>query len=104
LIALAADEALRGRPVGYFSPLFKTAARVFDALAFMLAPLTISKNRSVGEIRLSTGGVIDVWSIPAQREPSAPSANLATLSFGRSLFSELNTAQTGTGADNAEWE
>ena len=33
LVALAADEALRGRPVGYFSPLFKTAAPVFDALA-----------------------------------------------------------------------
>ena len=63
LIALAADEALRGRPVGYFSPLFKTAAPVFDALAFMLAPLVVSKNRSVGEIKLSTGGVIDVWSI-----------------------------------------
>ena len=63
MIALAADEALRGRPVGYFSPLFKTAAPVFDALAFMLAPLIVSKNRSVGEIKLSTGGVIDVWSI-----------------------------------------
>jgi hypothetical protein len=56
LIALAADEAMRGRPVGYFSPLFKTAAPVFDALAFMLAPLIVSKNRSVGEIKLSTGG------------------------------------------------
>jgi hypothetical protein len=63
LVALAADEALRGLPVGYFSPLFKTAAPVFDALAFMLAPLVVSKNRSVGEIRLSTGGVIDIWSI-----------------------------------------
>ena len=36
---------------------------MFDALAFMLAPLIVSKNRSVGEIKLSTGGVIDVWSI-----------------------------------------
>ena len=45
LVALAADEAIRGRPVGYFSPLFKTAGPVFDALAFMLAPLVVSKNR-----------------------------------------------------------
>ena len=63
LIALAADEAMRGRPVGYFSPLFKTAAPVFDALAFMLAPLIVSKNCGVGEIKLLTGGVIDIWSI-----------------------------------------
>jgi hypothetical protein len=63
LIALAADEAMRGRPIGYFSPLFKTAAPVFDNLAAMLAPLVVSKNRSVGELRLSTGGVIDIWSI-----------------------------------------
>jgi hypothetical protein len=62
LICLGADEALRGRPVGYFSPLFKTAAPVFDALAFMLVPLIVSKRRAL-EIKLSTGGVIDVWSI-----------------------------------------
>ncbi len=63
LIVIAADEAMRGRPVGYFSPLFKTAAPVFDQLAFMLGPLIVTRNRSVGELRLSTGGVIDVWSI-----------------------------------------
>jgi hypothetical protein len=45
--------------VGYFTPLFKTAAPVFDALAFMLAPLIVSKRRAL-EIKLSTGGVIDV--------------------------------------------
>ena len=63
LIALAADEAMRGRPVGYFSPLFKTASPVFDALASMLDSLVVSKNRGVGEIKLATGGVIDIWSI-----------------------------------------
>ena len=63
LIALAADEAIRGRPVGYFCPLYKIATPVFDALAFMLAPLIVSKNRSVGELKLSTGGVIDIWSL-----------------------------------------
>ncbi len=65
LIALAADEAIRGRPVGYFSPLFKTSTPAFDALAFMLAPLIVSKNRGGGEIRLSTGGVIDIWTLEA---------------------------------------
>jgi hypothetical protein len=63
LIALAADEAIRGRPVGYFCPLYKIAVPVFDALLSMLAPLVASKNRGVGEIKLTTGGVIDVWSI-----------------------------------------
>jgi hypothetical protein len=62
LICLAADAVLRGQPVGYFTPLFVTAAPVFDLWAFMLAPLIISKRRAV-EIKLSTGGSIDVWSI-----------------------------------------
>jgi hypothetical protein len=62
LIALGADEALRGRPVGFFTPLHKIGAPTFDALVFMLAPFVISKNRGVGEIKLSTGGIIDVWS------------------------------------------
>jgi hypothetical protein len=47
LIALAADEALRGRPVGYFSPLFKTATPVFDALVHMLSRL--SSRRATAE-------------------------------------------------------
>jgi len=59
-IAIGADEALRG---ARFSPLFKTVAPIFDALAFMLSPLIVSKNRGVGEIKLSTRGVIDIWSI-----------------------------------------
>lgn len=62
LIALAADEAMRGRSVSYICPLFTTAVPVFDALAGMLAPLILSKNRGK-EIRLTTGGAIDIWSI-----------------------------------------
>ena len=62
LTAFAADEALRGRPVGYFSPLFRTSLPVFDALLGMLGPLVVSKSRGI-EIRLSTGGVVDVWSL-----------------------------------------
>ena len=62
LIALAADEAIRGRPVGYFCPLFRIATPVFDALALVLGPLVVSKTRGI-ELRLSTGGSIDIWSI-----------------------------------------
>ena len=62
LIALAADEAIRGRPVGYFCPLFQIATPVFDALALVLGPLVVSKTRGI-ELRLSTGGSIDIWSI-----------------------------------------
>jgi hypothetical protein len=62
LIALAADEAIRGRPVGYFCPLFRIATPVFDALAIVLGPLIVSKTRGI-ELRLSTGGSIDIWSI-----------------------------------------
>jgi hypothetical protein len=62
LIALGADEVIRGRPVGYFTPLFQTAIPCFDAFAFMLAPLIASKHRAY-EIRLTTGGIINIWSI-----------------------------------------
>jgi hypothetical protein len=65
LVALAADEALRGRPVGYFTPYYKTSIPVFDTLAFMLDPLVTSRNRVGGELRLSTGGVIDIWTFEA---------------------------------------
>jgi hypothetical protein len=62
LIALGADEAIRGRPVGYFTPLFQTAVPAFDDFALMLAPLIVSKHRAY-EIRLVTGGSIRIWSI-----------------------------------------
>jgi hypothetical protein len=62
LLALAADEAVRGRPVGYFSPLFRTSVPVFDDLLEMLGPLVVSKSRGI-ELRLSTGGRIDIWSL-----------------------------------------
>jgi hypothetical protein len=91
LIALAADEAMRGRPVGYFSPLYKTAAPVFDNLATMLAPLVISKNRSAGELRLSTGGVIDVWSI----ETSTIIAR--GRKYARALLDEIAFCKTDVG-------
>jgi hypothetical protein len=91
LIALAADEAMRGRPVGYFSPLYKTAAPVFDNLAAMLAPLLISKNRSVGELRLSTGGMIDIWSI----ETSTIIAR--GRKYARALLDEIAFSKTDVG-------
>ena len=62
LIALAADEAIRGRPIGYLCPPFKTAVPVFDDLELKLAPLIASKSRG-HELRLSTGGAVDIWSL-----------------------------------------
>ena len=42
--------------------------------------------------------------VPAQREPSGPSANTWTFSFGRSLVSGVKAVQIGTGSDDAGWE
>jgi hypothetical protein len=65
LVAIAIDEALRGRPVGVFSPFYKTAVPVFDALAYALAPLIVSRHRGQGELVLATGSHIDVWTLEA---------------------------------------
>ena len=65
LVAIAIDEALRGRPVGVFSPFYKTAAPLFDALAYALAPLIVSRHRGQGELVLVTGSHIDVWTLEA---------------------------------------
>ena len=65
LVAIAIDEALRGRPVGVFSPFYKTAVPVFDALAYALAPLIVSRHRGQGELVLVTGSHIDVWTLEA---------------------------------------
>ena len=50
LIALASDEAIRGRPVGYFCPLFRIATPVFDALALVLGPLRAAPTGQVGKV------------------------------------------------------
>ena len=62
-IALAADEALCGRFTAYVTPQFKLATPIFEALVVTLRPVLESKDKTQGVIRLSTGGVIDIWTI-----------------------------------------
>jgi hypothetical protein len=63
--AIAADDAICGRFVGYVSPQYKVGAPCFDMLLQILRPLIESKDRAQGLIRLNTGGEIDVWTIEA---------------------------------------
>ena len=62
MIALAADEAIRGRPVGYFCPLSKSRRRCLTLWRSCWARWSFEKPRH-RELRLSTGGSIDIWSI-----------------------------------------
>jgi hypothetical protein len=65
--ALAADVALLGGVAGLFCPTYKLASPLFDILVMALAPLIASSNRAFGELRLSGGGAIDVWTLEHPR-------------------------------------
>jgi hypothetical protein len=63
--AIAADEAMCGRLVGYVTPQYKIGAPCFDALLQILRPLISSRDRTQGLIKLDTAGEIDVWTTEA---------------------------------------
>jgi hypothetical protein len=61
--AIAADEAMTGRLVGYVTPQYKIGAPCFDQLTQILRPILVTRDRTQGLIRVERGGEINVWSI-----------------------------------------
>ena len=57
------DGALRGQPVGWFSPTYKMLAEVWRDVARILQPVTIRRNAQQHRLELVTGGVVDMWSL-----------------------------------------
>lgn len=60
---LAADYALKGKYVGWFSPSYKLLSEIFNELRDILSPVIESSSKIEGVIRLKNGGRIDFWSI-----------------------------------------
>jgi len=55
--------ALQGYPVGWFAPEYKYLTEVWDTINRRLKPIIEQSNKSEGRIRLTTGGVVEFWSL-----------------------------------------
>lgn len=57
------DGALRGHPVGWFSPTYKMLAEIWRDVVHILAPVTLRRSSQQHRLELLTGGVVDMWSL-----------------------------------------
>lgn len=57
------DGALRGQPVGWFSPTYKMLAEVWRDVSRALQPVTLRRSAQQHRLELVTGGVVDMWSL-----------------------------------------
>lgn len=55
--------ALKGYPVGWFSPTYKMLLEVWRDISFLYQPLAKRTNQQERRIELITGGVIEMWSL-----------------------------------------
>lgn len=62
-IHLLLEPALRGYPVAWFSPVYRSITEVWRQFVFYLAPAIKNKNASEKRIELYTGGSIEFWSL-----------------------------------------
>lgn len=60
---LLIEEALRGYPVAWFAPSYKTLLEPWREALKILKPIIAHKNTSERRIELVTGGVIEFWSL-----------------------------------------
>jgi hypothetical protein len=60
---LAIETALDGRPVGWFAPTYKLLTEPWREAIRTLRPAIESKNEQEKQLRLSTGGVLDFWTL-----------------------------------------
>lgn len=57
------DGALKGHPVGWFSPTYKMLAEIWRDVSHILSPVTLRRNAQQHRLELITGGVVDMWSL-----------------------------------------
>jgi hypothetical protein len=60
---IAASSAIKGDPIGWFAPDYRRLSEVFEDLRTMLSPITTRVSKQEKEIRLTTGGAIDFWTL-----------------------------------------
>lgn len=62
-IRLCCDEALAGRPVGWFAPSYKLALEAWRELTQRLQPIVARQSEQDKRMELVTGGVIEIWTL-----------------------------------------
>lgn len=62
-LSIAKGSAINGAPVAYFAPKYKYLLDVWSLINRTLKPLIKSANRTDMRILLTTGGVIDFWTL-----------------------------------------
>lgn len=60
--------ALDGFPVGWFQPSYKSLLEVWRMMKRVLRPVTLSTSEQDKRIELTTGGIIDFWSLDGDPE------------------------------------
>lgn len=60
---IACDGAIKGQPIGWFAPDYRRLSEVFEDVRQILAPITVRASKQEKEIRTSTGGAIDFWTL-----------------------------------------
>lgn len=60
---LAINPMLDGFPVAYYTPTYKDLYDVWNDLKFTLHEVIESKDETVKQIKLITGGILDMWSL-----------------------------------------
>lgn len=66
-ITEACDALIKGQSVGWFAPDYKIMSEAYDALIDVIEPIKTQSSKQAGKIRVSTGGVIDWWSLENDR-------------------------------------
>lgn len=60
---LAIQPILDGFPVGYWTPTYKDVNKVWDEIKFTLHGIIQSKDEQLKQLKLITGGQLDLWSL-----------------------------------------
>lgn len=66
-LAMREGSAMFGKPVGYFAPEYKRMEEVWDVMSKTLHQVIKAKNKNTGRMTLTTGGVIDFWTLEDER-------------------------------------
>ena len=61
------NAALHGYPVGFFAPDYKIISPAYQEFSEMLEPVTVSSSQIKGEIRTTSRGKIDFWTLNNER-------------------------------------
>ena len=57
------NAALKGHPVAWFAPTYKTMAEQWKSIWRALRPVVAKSNKMEGQMELRTGGIVDFWSL-----------------------------------------